>query len=59
MCGISRRPLRIDFEELRGERQAVAAGDEDVADLRGAAQVLELRLVVLAIEVLGRVADDP
>ena len=46
MCGISRRPRRIDLEELRGEGQAVAAGDEDVADLRRPAQVLELRLVV-------------
>ena len=59
MCGISRRPRRIDLEQLRGEGQAVAAGDEDVADLRRPAQVLELRLVVLAVEVLGRVADDP
>ena len=47
------------LEELRGERQAVAAGDEHVADLRRPAQVLELGLVVLAVEVLGRVADDP
>ena len=59
MCGISRRPLRIDFEEFRGECQAVAAGDEDVPDLRRSAQILELRLVVLAVEVLGRVTDDP
>ena len=47
------------LEQLRGEGQAVAAGDEDVADLRRPAQVLELRLVVAAVEVLGRVADDP
>ena len=47
------------FEQLRREGQAVAAGDQDVADLRGPAQVVELRLVVLAVEVLGRVADDP
>ena len=47
------------LEELRRERQAVAAGDQDVADLRRAAQVLELGLVVAAVEVLGRVADDP
>ena len=46
------------FEQLRGERQAVAAGDQHVTDLRRPAQVLELRLVVLAVEVLGRVADD-
>ena len=47
------------LEQLRRERQAVAAGDEHVADLRRPAQVLELRLVVAAVEVLGRVADDP
>ena len=47
------------LEELRGERQAVTAGDQHVADLRRPAQVLELCLVVLAVEVLGRVADDP
>ncbi len=59
MCGISRRPRRIDFEQLRGQGEAVAAGDQHVPDLRGAAQVVELRLVLLAVEVLGRVADDP
>ena len=59
MCGISRSPRRIDLEQLRREGQAVAAGDQDVADLRRAAQVLELGLVVAAVEVLGRVADDP
>ena len=59
MCGISRRPRRIDLEQLRRERQAVAARDEDVAHLRRPAQVLELGLVVAAVEVLGRVADDP
>ena len=53
------QPAEDRLEQLRGERQAVAARDEDVADLRRPAQVLELRLVVLAIEVLGRVADDP
>ena len=47
------------LEQLRRQRQAVAAGDQDVADLRRPAQVVELRLVVLAVEVLGRVADDP
>ena len=47
------------LEQLRRERQAVAAGDQHVADLRGPAQVLELGLVVAAVEVLGRVADDP
>ena len=47
------------LEQLGREGQAVAAGDEDVADLRGPAQVLELGLVVAAVEVLGRVADDP
>ena len=59
MCGISRRPAQDLLEQLRGEGQAVAAGDQDVADLRRPAQVLELRLVVAAVEVLGRVADDP
>ena len=47
------------LEQLGREGQAVASGDEDVADLRRPAQVLELGLVVLAIEVLGRVPDDP
>ena len=47
------------FEELRGEGQPVPAADEHVPDLGRVAQVLELGLVVLAIEVLGRVADDP
>ena len=47
------------LEQLRGEGQAVAARDEHVADLRRAADVVELRLVVAAVEVLGRVADDP
>ncbi len=46
------------LEQLRRKGQAVAAGDQDVADLRRPAQVLELRLVVAAVEVLGRVADD-
>ena len=36
------------LEELRGERQAVAAADQDVADLGRAAEVVELGLVVLA-----------
>ena len=47
------------FEQLRGEGQAVAAGDEDVPNLGRSAQVLELGLVVLAVEVLGGVAHDP
>ena len=34
MWGISRRPREDLLEQLRGEGQAVAAGDEDVADLR-------------------------
>jgi len=59
MWGISRMPRRIFSKQLRRERQAVAAGDEDVADLGRPAQVLELGLVVTAVEVLGRVADDP
>ena len=52
-------PAEDALEELRGQRQAVAAGDEDVADLGRPAQVVELGLVLLAVEVLGRVADDP
>ena len=47
------------LEQLRGERQAVAAGDQHVADLGRPADVVELRLVLAAVEVLGRVADDP
>ena len=41
------------LEERRRQRQAVAAADQDVTDLRGAAEVLELGLVLLAVEVLG------
>ena len=44
--GISRRPRITDLEQLRGERQAVAAGDQHVADLRRPADVVELGLVV-------------
>ena len=58
-CGISRRPAEGGLEELRRQREAVAAGDEDVADLRGSADVVELRLELTAVEVLGGVADDP
>jgi hypothetical protein len=47
------------LEELRGEGQAVAARDQHIAHLRRPAQVLELGLVVAAVEVLGRVAHDP
>jgi hypothetical protein len=47
------------LEQLRSERQAVAAGDQDVTDLGCAAEVLELGLVLARVEVLGRVADDP
>ena len=47
------------LEQLRGEGQAVAARDQHVADLRRAADVVELRLVLAAVEVLGGVADDP
>ena len=47
------------LEQLGREGQAIAAGDQDVADLRGPAQVLELRLVITAVEVLGGVAHDP
>jgi hypothetical protein len=47
------------FEELGGKRQGVAAGEEHVADLRGAAQIVELGLDVVAIEVLAGIAHDP
>src|SRR4051812_20790156 len=47
------------FEQLGGEREAITARDQDVSDLRGPAEVLELRLVVATVEVLGGVADDP
>ena len=40
------QPAQDRLEQLRREGQAVAAGDQDVADLRRPAQVLELRLVV-------------
>ena len=53
------QPAEDRLEQLRRQGQAVAARDEDVPDLRGPAQVLELRLVLLAVEVLGGVADDP
>ena len=53
------QPAEDRLEQLRGKGEAVAAADQDVADLRGAAEVVELGLVVLAVEVLGRVADDP
>ena len=46
------------LEQLGRERQAVAAADQHVAHLRRAAQVVELRLVVARVEVLGRVAND-
>ncbi len=52
-------PAEDLLEELRGQGQAVAARDEHVADLGRPAEVLELGLVLLAVEVLGRVADDP
>src|SRR3989304_14206 len=51
-------PAKDRLEEPGGEGQAVAAGDEHVAHLRRAAQVVELRLVLLAVEVLTRVAHD-
>ena len=47
------------FEELGRERQAVTAADQDVAHLRGPSEVVELGLVLPAVEVLSRVADDP
>ena len=39
------------LEQLRGEGQAVAAADQHVPDLRRPAQVVELGLVLLAVEV--------
>ena len=47
------------LEQLGRERQAVTTADEHVAHLRRPAQVLQLRLVIPAVEVLGRVAHDP
>jgi len=47
------------LEKLRRQRQAVAAGDQDVADLGRPADVVELGLVLLPVEVLAGVADDP
>ena len=47
------------FQELRGEREAVTAGDQHVADLGRPPDVVELGLVILAVEVLARVAHDP
>ena len=52
-------PPQDRLEQLGREGQAVATRDEDVAHLRGPAQVLELGLMVAPIEVLGGVADDP
>ena len=53
------QPAEDRLEQLRGEGQSVTTRDEDVADLRRPAQVVELGLVILPVEVLGRVADDP
>ena len=47
------------LEQLGIERQRVAAGEEHVADLRSAAQIVELGLDVVAIEVLTGIANDP
>ena len=52
------QPAQDRLEELGRQRQAVAAADEHVAHLRRPAQVVELRLVLGAVEVLGRVAHD-
>ena len=46
------------FEELRRKGEPVASANEYVAHLWGAAQVVELRLVILAVEVLRWVAND-
>ena len=46
------------LEELGRQGQSVATGDEHVAHLGRSAQVLELRLMLLAVEVLRRVTDD-
>ncbi len=47
------------FQEPGGQGQAIAAADQDVADLWRPADVVELSLVLGAVEVLGRVAHDP
>jgi len=47
------------LQELRRQRQAVAAGDQHVPDLGRPPDVVQLRLVLLPVEVLARVADDP
>ena len=47
------------LEQLRRQGQAVTAGDEDVTDLRGPPDVVELRLELAPVEVLLGVADDP
>ena len=47
------------LQQLRGEGQAVATADEHVPHLGRAAQVLQLRLVVLAVEVLPGVPHYP
>ena len=53
------QPAQHGLEKLRRQRQAVAAGDQDVADLGRPADVVELGLVLLPVEVLAGVADDP
>ena len=45
-------PAQDRLEQLGGQGQAVAAADQHVADLGRPAQVLELGLVILAVEVL-------
>src|SRR6478752_8094753 len=52
-------PAEDRLEQLRRQGQAVATGDQHVTHLWRPSKVLELRLVVAPIEVLGRVADDP
>ena len=47
------------LQQLGREREAVAARDQHVADLGVVPDVVELGLVLLAVEVLGGVADDP
>ena len=59
MWGISRRPRRIDSKSFGASVRPSPPRDQHVADLRGPAEVVELGLVLLAVEVLGRVADDP
>ena len=46
------------LEELWRKGEPVATADEHVAHLWGAAQVVELRFVILAVEVLRWITND-